>query len=249
MSEGPAPGPRWPVPVPPTRLCPERGRPCQAPRGDRVPIPQRAVTHGATSPARAASRTSRGVPTSSTPASCWPTRPPSADSPSTGWSLPVVVITELEAKRHHPELGYFARQALRDARRPAHRARPAGRRPSGRRPRAAASGSSSTTPTRRCCRPGSGWGTTTPGSCPWPRSLASEGDDVVLVSKDLPLRVKAAAVGLTAQEYRAELPPDSGWTGMAELDVTAGRHGRALRHGQAGPRGRRASCPATPAWC
>ncbi len=27
--------------------------------------------------------------------------------------LPVVVITELEAKRHHPELGYFARTALR----------------------------------------------------------------------------------------------------------------------------------------
>ena len=27
--------------------------------------------------------------------------------------LPVVVVTELEAKRHHPELGYFARQALR----------------------------------------------------------------------------------------------------------------------------------------
>ena len=27
--------------------------------------------------------------------------------------LPVVVITELEAKRHHVELGYFARTALR----------------------------------------------------------------------------------------------------------------------------------------
>src|SRR5215203_1696473 len=27
--------------------------------------------------------------------------------------LPVVVITELEGKRHHPELGYFARSALR----------------------------------------------------------------------------------------------------------------------------------------
>ena len=27
--------------------------------------------------------------------------------------IPVVVITELEAKRHHPELGYFARTALR----------------------------------------------------------------------------------------------------------------------------------------
>jgi len=54
------------------------------------------------------------------------------------------------------------------------------------------------------------------------RSLAAEGDDVVLVSKDLPLRVKAASIGLTAQEYRAELPPDSGWTGMAELDLTPG---------------------------
>src|SRR5258708_3934478 len=53
------------------------------------------------------------------------------------------------------------------------------------------------------------------------RSLAAEGDSVVLVSKDLPLRVKAAAIGLTAQEYRAELPADSGWTGMRELDVTA----------------------------
>ena len=27
--------------------------------------------------------------------------------------LPVVVVTELEGKRHHPELGFFARSALR----------------------------------------------------------------------------------------------------------------------------------------
>ena len=27
--------------------------------------------------------------------------------------IPLVVISELEGKRHHPELGYFARQALR----------------------------------------------------------------------------------------------------------------------------------------
>lgn len=26
--------------------------------------------------------------------------------------LPVIVITELEGKRHHPELGYFVRRAL-----------------------------------------------------------------------------------------------------------------------------------------
>src|SRR6476646_3558889 len=36
------------------------------------------------------------------------------------------------------------------------------------------------------------------------RSLANESHDVVLVSKDVPLRVKAAAIGLEAQEYRAE---------------------------------------------
>jgi len=53
-------------------------------------------------------------------------------------------------------------------------------------------------------------------------SLAAEGEDVVLVSKDLPLRVKAASLGLTAEEYRAEMPADSGWTGMAEVAVTAG---------------------------
>jgi PhoH-like ATPase len=53
------------------------------------------------------------------------------------------------------------------------------------------------------------------------RSLATEGEEVVLVSKDLPLRVKAASIGLLAQEYRAELPVDSGWTGMTELEVTA----------------------------
>ena len=42
---------------------------------------------------------------------------------------------------------------------------------------------------------------------------------MVLVSKDLPLRVKAASVGLPAQEYRAGLPADTGWMGMKELVV------------------------------
>ena len=53
------------------------------------------------------------------------------------------------------------------------------------------------------------------------KNLSSEGCDVVLVSKDLPLRVKASAVGLEAQEYRAEIVPSSGWTGMAEATVSA----------------------------
>ena len=46
--------------------------------------------------------------------------------------LPVVVITELEGKRHHPELGYFARSALRHARRAADHPRPARRAGAGR---------------------------------------------------------------------------------------------------------------------
>lgn len=52
------------------------------------------------------------------------------------------------------------------------------------------------------------------------RNLASEGASVVVVSKDLPLRVKASAVGLHAEEYRAELAANSEWSGIEELDVT-----------------------------
>jgi PhoH-like ATPase len=51
------------------------------------------------------------------------------------------------------------------------------------------------------------------------RNLANEGRSVTLVSKDLPMRIKAAAVGLDAEEYLAELAVESGWTGMAELEV------------------------------
>jgi PhoH-like ATPase len=50
-------------------------------------------------------------------------------------------------------------------------------------------------------------------------SLVHEGRDVVVVTKDLPLRLKAAVVGLQADEYRNELASDSGWTGFLELDV------------------------------
>ena len=69
--------------------------------------------------------------------------------------LPVVVITELEGKRSHPELGYFARQALRllDDLRIKH-----GRLddPLPVNDAAARSGWSSTTPTPRCSLWGSG---------------------------------------------------------------------------------------------
>jgi len=51
------------------------------------------------------------------------------------------------------------------------------------------------------------------------RNLAGDGKSVVLVTKDLPLRVKASSVGIDAEEYRAELVPNSGWTGMVEENV------------------------------
>jgi len=134
--------------------------------------------------------------------------------------LPIVVITELEAKRHHPELGFFARQALRhlDDLRITH----------GRLDADLPVGDLGGTvrvelnhADPQVLPPGFRLGDNDTRILSVARSLAAEGDDVVLVSKDLPLRVKAASIGLTAQEYRAELPPDSGWTGMAELDLTA----------------------------
>jgi PhoH-like ATPase len=133
--------------------------------------------------------------------------------------LPVVVITELEAKRHHPELGYFARQALRylDDLRITHGRLDADL-PIGEQGGTIRVELNHADP--QVLPDGFRLGDNDTRILSVARSLAAEGDDVVLVSKDLPLRVKAASIGLTAQEYRAELPPDSGWTGMADLDLT-----------------------------
>jgi PhoH-like ATPase len=133
--------------------------------------------------------------------------------------LPLVVITELEAKRNHPELGFFARAALRhlDDLRVEH----------GRLDADIEIGDLGGTvrvelnhSDPSVLPAGFRLGDSDTRILSVARSLASEGDSVVLVSKDLPLRIKAAAIGLPAQEYRAELPPDSGWTGMRELEVT-----------------------------
>jgi PhoH-like ATPase len=134
--------------------------------------------------------------------------------------LPVVVITELEAKRHHPELGYFARAALRylDELRVRHGALdtpiPIGEH--GGTIRVELNhGDAESLP------PGFRLGDNDTRILAVARNLALEGADVTLVSKDLPLRIKASSVGLVAEEYRAELAVESGWTGMAEIDVSA----------------------------
>lgn len=135
-------------------------------------------------------------------------------------AIPLVVIAELEAKRSHPELGYFARAALRilDEMRITH----------GRIDKPMVVGHRGGTVRVEL-------GDADPAVLPAgfrlrdndsrilavARSLAASGSDVVVVSKDLPMRVKASAVGLTAEEYRAEIVVESGWTGMAELDVSS----------------------------
>jgi PhoH-like ATPase len=133
--------------------------------------------------------------------------------------LPVVVITELEGKRHHPELGYFARSALRylDELRVRHGVLdtpiPIG--DSGGTIRVELNHAEP-----ESLPPGFRLGDNDTRILAVARNLALEGAEVTLVSKDLPLRVKASSVGLTAEEYRAELAMESGWTGMAEVDVS-----------------------------
>ncbi|XVQ84908.1 PhoH family protein [Microbispora siamensis] len=131
--------------------------------------------------------------------------------------VPIVVITELEAKRHHPELGYFAREALRflDDLRVRY-----GRLDE---PMPIGDGNirvelNHSDPS--CLPAGFRLGDNDTRILTVAQNLAAEGKDVVLVSKDLPMRVKAASIGLAAEEYRAGMVVESGWTGMAELQVT-----------------------------
>jgi len=133
--------------------------------------------------------------------------------------IPLVVISELEGKRHHPELGWFARQSLRmldelrikfgrldqpvlcndeggtvrvELNHADQSALPHGFR----------NDSNDT----RILSVALG--------------LAAEGRDVTLVSKDMPLRVKAASVGLTADEYRHGQASDPTWVGMSDLKLS-----------------------------
>jgi PhoH-like ATPase len=132
--------------------------------------------------------------------------------------LPLVVVTELEAKRHHPELGWSARLALRtleDLR--------------------------TKYGSLMLPMPVNDVGGTlrveinhqdTAGLPPAlaveandhrilavARNLATEGHDVTVVTKDLPLRLKASVAGLDADEYRNELATDGGWAGFESVEV------------------------------
>ncbi|KAA1422726.1 PhoH family protein [Mumia zhuanghuii] len=132
--------------------------------------------------------------------------------------IPVVVITELEDKRAHPELGYFARSALRllDELRVRHGTldSPLPVNDDGGTVRVELNHTDSS-----ALPSGFRLGDNDTRILSVAKNLADEGNDVTLVSKDLPMRVKASAMGLPSEEYRAELALEAGWTGMVELEV------------------------------
>jgi PhoH-like ATPase len=132
--------------------------------------------------------------------------------------IPLVVLTELEAKRQHPDLGWSAREALRalERLRVAHGTLtdPVPVNDRGGRMRVELNHvDSSSLPVafqsdvndHRILAVA--------------RNLADKGLDTVLVSKDMPLRLKAAVVGVDAEEYRHELVDADTWQGMVELDA------------------------------
>jgi len=135
--------------------------------------------------------------------------------------LPIVVLSELEAKRHHPDLGWAARTVLR--RLEAIREKFGGL----------------TEP-----YPVNDQGGTVrvelnhqdeaviPAAMRGDHSndhrilavalsLKQQHPNVVLVTQDLPLRLRAGVVGLQAEEFLHHTEADLGWRGVAELDVKA----------------------------
>ncbi|GAA4863523.1 PhoH family protein [Actinomycetospora straminea] len=133
--------------------------------------------------------------------------------------LPLVVISELEGKRHHSELGWFAREALRllDDLRINHGRldQPLPMTAEGGTLRVELNHSDpSVLP--------AGFRTAENDSriLACALNLAADGHAVTLVTKDMPLRVKAASVGLPADEYHGQDVTTTGWTGTAEVTAT-----------------------------
>lgn len=145
--------------------------------------------------------------------------------------LPLVVVTELEGKRHHPELGWFARQALRllEELRSTHNRLdiPVPVSPEGGYLRvelnhqdqsllpAAFRGAEGDVRILACAL-----------------NLQAEGNDVVLVTKDIPLRVKAGAVGVAADEYHAEDVILTGYSGLVTVHTDPATVDTLFREGE-----------------
>jgi len=135
--------------------------------------------------------------------------------------LPLVVLTELEAKRHHPELGWAAREALRSLEKLRIQA--------GGLDRAVAVNDTGGTLRVEINHvdPIGLPEAFNDGSNDYrilsvAHNLRRDGSEVVLVSKDLPMRLRASVVGMAAEEYRNELAIAPDWSGFQSLEIAAG---------------------------
>jgi PhoH-like ATPase len=132
--------------------------------------------------------------------------------------IPIVVINELEKKRNDLEIGYFARKVLRnlDELRQRHERLDF--------PVEVGQGGTlrvelnhidqSILPT------GFQLGDNDSRILAVAANLSNEGFAVTVVSKDLPMRVKASSIGLRAEEYLHELATDE-WSGITDLHLSA----------------------------
>ncbi len=131
--------------------------------------------------------------------------------------LPIIVLTELESKRHHPDLGWAARTSLRTLE--------ALREEYGSLTEALPIGDGGTVrveinhkddelipePLREA-------NSNDHRILTVAANLRSDGNEVVLVTQDLPLRLRAGVIGMTAVEFR-HTDEDLDWRGIVELDV------------------------------
>lgn len=132
--------------------------------------------------------------------------------------LPIVVINELEKKRNDLEIGYFARKALRflDDLRQQHERLDF--------PVEVGDGGTLRVELNHIdpaiLPAGFQLGDNDSRILAVAANLNSEGFDVTVVSKDLPMRVKTSAIGLRAEEYLHELATDE-WSGVKDLHLSA----------------------------
>jgi PhoH-like ATPase len=131
--------------------------------------------------------------------------------------IPVVVISELEGKRNHPELGWAAREALRTLEK--YRieygslTEPIVVNDEGGTVRVELNHQDV-----RGLPPVFASDMNDHRILAVAVNLSNEGHDVVVVTKDLPLRLKASIVGLEASEGNAK-GPEQIWSGIVELNV------------------------------
>jgi PhoH-like ATPase len=131
--------------------------------------------------------------------------------------VPVVALAELESKRHHPELGWAARETLRalEDLRVAHGDLTAP---------IPATDKGGTVRVELNHADAAGLSPALRGDSNDHRILAvarnlAADRPVVLVTKDLPLRLRASLAGVDAQEYRSELSSTQPWNGMVSVPV------------------------------